>query len=71
MQETLCYRGFTGSIEYSKEDRTWYGKILDTSDLVLYEGQTKRELVLAFRSEVDDYIDFKDRQQSSAKEVIQ
>lgn len=52
----LHYRGFTGSIEYSKEDRLYYGKVLGIKDLISYEGTSKSELFLDFRSAVNDYI---------------
>lgn len=52
----LHYRGFTGSIEYSKEDHLYYGKVLGIRDLISYEGTSKSELFLDFRSAVNDYI---------------
>lgn len=52
----LHYRGFTGSIEYSKEDHLYYGKVLGIEDLISYEGTSKSELFLDFRSAVNDYI---------------
>lgn len=52
----LHYRGFTGSIEYSKEDHLYYGKVLGIKDLISYEGTSKSELFLDFRSAVNDYI---------------
>ena len=52
----LHYRGFTGSIEYSKEDNLYYGKVLGIKDLISYEGTSKSELFLDFRGAVNDYI---------------
>lgn len=52
----LHYRGFTGSIEYSEEDHLYYGKVLGIRDLVSYEGTSKSELFLDFRSAINDYI---------------
>lgn len=52
----LHYRGFTGSIEYSKEDHLYYGKVLGIKDLISYEGTSKSELFLDFRGAVNDYI---------------
>lgn len=52
----LHYRGFTGSIEYSKEDHLYYGKVLGIRDLISYEGTSKSELFLDFRGAVNDYI---------------
>lgn len=52
----LHYRGFTGSIEYSKEDHLYYGKVLGIRDLISYEGTSKSELFLDFRGAINDYI---------------
>lgn len=53
--ETLEYRGYLGSVEYSVEDQCYHGKIYDIEDLVSYEGNTIEELMADFRNAVDDY----------------
>jgi predicted HicB family RNase H-like nuclease len=53
--ETLEYRGYLGSVEYSIEDKCYHGKIYDIEDLVSYEGETIEELMADFRNAVDDY----------------
>lgn len=52
------YKGYKGSVEYSKEDNCFCGKVqgLD-KDLILYEGETLTELKVDFETAVDDYID--------------
>lgn len=52
----LKYKGYTGSVEYSLEDRCLYGKILFIDDLITYEGNTIDELEEAFKYMVDDYL---------------
>ena len=52
------YKGYYGSCEYSEDDQCWYGKILDTDDLILYEGQDIAELKDAFQDSVEAYIEF-------------
>jgi predicted HicB family RNase H-like nuclease len=56
MLDTMLYKGCTGSIEYSEEDKVFYGKILNIKDLVLFEGYCLEELEQAFQEMVDDYI---------------
>jgi len=53
---TLCYRGYEGSINYSKEDKCYWGKILDIKDLVLYDSKEAGHLEDAFEEAVEDYI---------------
>lgn len=57
MKNTLEYKGFQGSVEYSEEDNCLFGKILFTEDLVLYEGNSVDELRKNFQESVDEYIE--------------
>lgn len=52
----LRHAGYTGSIEVSVEDGCMHGQVLHTHDLITYEGETVQELVEAFRTAVDGYL---------------
>ena len=52
----LEYKGYTGSIEYSKEDDLLYGKILGIRGLISYEGRTGKELEEDFKEAIDNYL---------------
>jgi len=52
----LEYYGYTGSIEYSQEDKLFYGKLLGIKSLISYEGSTGPELEMDFKEAVDDYL---------------
>ena len=54
--EEMHYRGYTGSIEYSKEDHCYFGQVLHIRSLISYEGQNKYELFLDFRNAVNSYL---------------
>ena len=55
---TLEYKGFTGSIRYPKEERgLFHGKILNIPSLLTYEGHSIAELDYDFREAVDIYLD--------------
>ncbi len=55
--DTLEYNGFKGSIEYSKEDGCYYGKILNAENsLILYEGDTIDELKKGLKYMVNRHI---------------
>ena len=56
-ENNLKYNGFVGSIEYSKEDGLFFGKVQDIRSLVSYEGQTIEELEKDFREAVDDFLE--------------
>ena len=56
MKNTLIYKGFTGTVSFSSDDRIFYGKIEGIDDLVTFEGSTVEELESAFRYMVDQHI---------------
>lgn len=54
----LEYKGYKGSVEYSKEDNCLFGKVQGLNkDLILYEGQTLDELRKDFEAGIDSYIE--------------
>ena len=54
----LEYKGYKGSVEYSKEDNCLFGKVLGMSkDLIVYEGITVDELRQDFESGIDSYLE--------------
>lgn len=54
----LEYKGYKGSVEYSKEDNCLFGKVQGMSKaLILYEGQTLEELRQDFEAGVDSYLE--------------
>ena len=54
----LEYKGYKGSVEYSKEDNCLFGKVQGMSKaLILYEGQTLDELREDFEASIDSYLE--------------
>ena len=55
----LIYKGYKGSVEYSKEDNCFCGKVQGTGNkvLILYEGTTIDELQKDFEEGVDSYLE--------------
>ncbi len=56
MANTIGYNGYIGSIEYSPEDKCFFGKLEMIDDLVTFEATTAEELERNFRNAVDEYI---------------
>lgn len=54
--ETLSYKGYIGSLHYSKKDKTFWGKIEMIRSLVTFEADNAAELENAFQEAVDDYL---------------
>jgi hypothetical protein len=52
----MGYKGYVGSIELSKGDSLFCGKVLGIPALISYEGKTVAALVEDFHNAVDDYL---------------
>ena len=56
MNNTMEYKGYVGSVEFSEEDGLFYGKVMGIRALISYEGSTAADLVNDFHGAVDDYL---------------
>lgn len=57
MNNTMEYKGYIGSVEFSEEDSLFYGKVMGIRALISYEGESAHDLVEDFHSAVDAYLD--------------
>jgi predicted HicB family RNase H-like nuclease len=58
MSQTLQYKGYDGSVEYSAEDRVLHGRLLGIRDAIIFEGANVDSLESNFRAAVDEYLAF-------------
>ena len=56
MKNTMQYKGYVGSVEFSEEDGIFFGRILGIRSLISYDGKNAQELVDDFHGAVDDYL---------------
>ena len=56
MKNTLDYKGYIGSVEFSSGDEVFHGKLEGIRDLVTYEATDVAGLKRAFHEAVDDYL---------------
>lgn len=56
MNNTMEYKGYVGSVEFSESDGIFFGKVLGIRALISYEGSDARQLVDDFHGAVDDYL---------------
>ncbi len=56
MNNTIQYKGYLGSVEFSEEDGIFYGKVMGIRSLISYEGENAKELLADFHGAVDDYL---------------
>ena len=55
--KNLEYKGYTGTIEYSKEDELLFGKVIGIKSLLSYEGLTGTDLEADFKGVINDYLE--------------
>ncbi|MDP1533594.1 MAG: type II toxin-antitoxin system HicB family antitoxin [Rubrivivax sp.] len=58
MSDLLEYKGYQGTIEYSKEDDLLFGKVLHVDSLIQYDGASVPEIKTAFQGALDGYLTF-------------
>ena len=56
MSSVLKHGGYTARVEFSAEDRVFFGQLDDITDLISFEGNTVEELENAFVEAVADYL---------------
>ncbi len=56
MNNTMEYKGYVGSVEFSENDGVLFGKVQGVRSLISYEGTTVAELISDFHAAVDDYL---------------
>lgn len=56
MNNTMEYKGYIGSVEFSEEDAVFYGKVMGIRALISYEGTNASELISDFHGAVDAYL---------------
>ena len=55
---SLKYKGFIGSVQFSEDDGVFFGKIEGIDGLVTFEGSSIKELTKSFHQAVEDYLAF-------------
>ena len=58
MNNTIEYKGYVGTIEFSETDKIFFGKVMGIKALISYEGKDANELVSDFHCAIDDYLEF-------------
>ncbi len=57
MKNYLEHKGYIGTVEFSAEDKLFFGKIQGINDLVTFEGSSVNELEKSFQDSVLDYLE--------------
>ena len=50
------YKGYMGMVEYDAEAKIFHGDIINTRDIITFQGATVKEIEQAFKDSINDYI---------------
>jgi len=53
---TMTHKGYSARVEFDAKDRIFVGHIAGIRDIVGFHGESVKELEVAFREAVDDYL---------------
>jgi predicted HicB family RNase H-like nuclease len=54
----MKYKGYDGSISFDEEAEIFHGEVINTRDVITFQGRSVSELKKAFKDSVDDYLEF-------------
>jgi len=52
----MKYKGYESVIRYSDEDQTFVGEVINTQDILIFDGNDVSEIERSFHAVVDEYI---------------
>ena len=52
------YKGYIGKVEFDDEAEIFHGEVINTRDVITFQGTTVAEIKQAFHDSVEDYLDF-------------
>lgn len=54
----LEYKGYVCYAEFDDESDIFYGEVINTRDVITFQGTSVRELNKSFKDSIDDYLEF-------------
>jgi predicted HicB family RNase H-like nuclease len=54
----MDYKGYVAVVNYDEDERIFSGEVINTRDVITFQGESVSELEKAFQYSVDDYLEF-------------
>ena len=54
----MNYKGYIGLVEFDEESGIFHGEVVNTRDVITFQGTCVEEIKQAFIDSVDDYLEF-------------
>lgn len=52
------YKAYLGRVKYDNEAEIFHGEVINTRDVITFQGDSVKELKQAFIESIEDYLDF-------------
>ncbi len=52
----MIYKGYEAVIEYDEEDRILVGRVINTKDIIVFDGLSVDEIERTFHQVIDEYL---------------
>ena len=53
----MKYKGYEAKIEYDDEDRLFVGRVVNTKDIIAFDGTSVEELEQSFQAVIEEYLE--------------
>ena len=52
------FKGYIGHVEFDDDAEIFHGEVINTRDVITFQGKTVEEIKQAFRDSVEDYLEY-------------
>jgi predicted HicB family RNase H-like nuclease len=54
----MKYKDYEATVKFDEETEVFYGEVINTRDVITFQGSSVEELKKAFEDSVEDYLEF-------------
>jgi predicted HicB family RNase H-like nuclease len=54
----MDYKGYIGHVEFDDDAEIFHGEVINTRDVITFQGKSVEEIKQAFRDSVEDYLEY-------------
>jgi len=54
----MTYKGYEAAVKFDEDADLFHGEVINTRDVITFQGRSVKELRKAFANSVDDYLKF-------------
>ena len=52
----MRYKGYEGNITFDEDAEIFHGEVINTKDVITFQGSSVKELKKSFKESIDDYL---------------